>query len=150
MKKIIHQILPVLVLLMPIIVSAQTRFQGIRTFIVSLSGIISLLLILVASLGLLAFLWGLVKFIMHAGDVKTHAEGRQFMVWGIIALFVMVSVWGLVRFIQDNLGIQSGGVFKIENINSKAGNGGTTNDPLPTPPKNDPCVDPFGNTKAPC
>ncbi len=127
MKNFTKKIIVSLVFIFPLVIHAQARFQGIRTFIISLSGIISLLLILVASLGLLAFLWGLVKFIMHAGDAKTHAEGRQFMLWGLIALFVMVSVWGIVRFIQTNLGIQNGGIFRIENLDSNTGFNGSAN-----------------------
>ncbi len=56
----------------------------------------------IASLSLLSFFWGLVKFIAKAGagDVK---EGKQLMIWGTIALFVMVSIWGVLRFANDEL-----------------------------------------------
>jgi hypothetical protein len=30
------------------------------------------------------------------------------MIWGVIALFVMVSVWGLVTLLQTNLGVTAG------------------------------------------
>ena len=61
------------------------------------------LVVLMVALGLVFFLWGLAKFILHAGDEKARAEGKQVMLWGIIALFVMVSVWGIVGFLQDAL-----------------------------------------------
>lgn len=60
---------------------------------------------IVASLTLLVFFWGLAKFIKNADDSSSHETGKQLMFWGVIGLFVMVSVWGLVRFIGDALGI---------------------------------------------
>jgi hypothetical protein len=55
---------------------------------------------LLASLALLIFIIGVVRFIATAGDEKGRAEGRQLMLWGTIALFVMVAVWGLVAIIK--------------------------------------------------
>jgi hypothetical protein len=42
-----------------------------------------------------------VKFIAAAGDAKSHANGRQLMVWGSIALFVLVSIWGILSFLSQ-------------------------------------------------
>jgi len=61
------------------------------------------------ALALLFFLWGLVMFIKNSGDSAAREEGKQKMFWGVVALFVMVSVWGLVTFLGKTLGIESGG-----------------------------------------
>lgn len=61
----------------------------------------------VVPLALLVFLWGLAKFILVAGDEKEKERGKNIMVWGVIALFVMVSIWGLVNLLQSNFGIES-------------------------------------------
>ncbi len=50
------------------------------------------------------FLWGLVKYMYSLGE-KEKVEGRWLMVWGVVALFVMGSVWGLVWALNDTLGI---------------------------------------------
>ncbi|MEK7227443.1 MAG: hypothetical protein AAB641_00950 [Patescibacteria group bacterium] len=68
------------------------------------TGLISLAVPVVAALALLAFLKGLVAFIAKAGDEKSHAEGKNLMVWGLVALFVMVSIWGIVRFLSGEVG----------------------------------------------
>ena len=52
------------------------------------------------------FLWGVLKYVLNASD-DAKAEGKQFMLWGIIALFVMVSVWGLVNLISRSVGFQN-------------------------------------------
>lgn len=51
------------------------------------------------------FVWGLVKFIYNAADTKEHEEGKRYIVWGIVAFFVLVSLWGLVRFLSDSLNL---------------------------------------------
>ncbi len=81
-------------------------FDGLRGLIDSFRGIVDITIPIVGSIALLAFLWGLVKFIYGGGkDEKAQAEGKNVMKWGLIALFVMVSVWGIVNFIQRNLGL---------------------------------------------
>ncbi len=59
----------------------------------------------IAGLALLAFFWGLVKFISRAGgDEKAVTEGRNLMIWGIIALFIMLSIWGILSFFYSDIG----------------------------------------------
>src|SRR3989338_10005333 len=54
------------------------------------------------ALAVVMFIWGAVKFlIINAGEEKKREEGKQFMIWGIIALAVMISIWGLVGVLGD-------------------------------------------------
>ena len=59
------------------------------------------LLPIVIALALLYFFWGLAKFILNSGDESAQEQGKNIMLWGIIAFFVMVSVWGIVNFFSD-------------------------------------------------
>jgi len=53
-------------------------------------------------LALVSFFMGLVRYIYAAGGSATaHEYGRTLMLWGLIGLFVMVSIWGIVKFIQE-------------------------------------------------
>jgi hypothetical protein len=58
---------------------------------------------------MLFFFWGLAQYILNSGDPTAQAEGRNKMIWGIVALFVMAAIWGLVKFLGDNLGITQQG-----------------------------------------
>lgn len=73
-----------------------------------IQGIISTLLPIVVALALLFFFWGLAKFILAAGDESAKEEGKRIMIWGVVALFVMVSVWGLVYFLGNIVGVGQG------------------------------------------
>lgn len=62
---------------------------------------------LLFTVSLIVFIYGVVKYIMHADDEKEREEGRKFMLFGIIALFVMVSVWGLVQVLRNTFGLDT-------------------------------------------
>ncbi len=52
---------------------------------------------LLFALAMAFFLWGVIQFvILGAGDENKRTQGREHMIWGVIALTVMVSVWSLV------------------------------------------------------
>lgn len=96
---------------LPMLAFAQSgpQLTNIGTFITSIGRLISQLLPIVVALALLAFFWGLAQFIFASGDEGAKDEGKRRMIWGIVALFVMVSVWGLVGFIGSALGVGQGG-----------------------------------------
>lgn len=74
----------------------------------SLSTIIGLLIPVVIAIGLLFFIWGLVQYIAASGDESAKEEGKRKMIWGIIALFVIVAVWGFVAIIANIFGVTIG------------------------------------------
>lgn len=86
---------------------------GLTNVINTVGGIIEMLVPLVISLAVLFFLWGLVMFMTKAGEEKDNA--RSTMIWGIIILFVMVSIWGLVKLVQDTFDIDGGNGSNIQN-----------------------------------
>lgn len=60
------------------------------------TGVMSSLMYLIVALALLGFMWGVVKFLFSGGSEKLKKEGKDFMLYGILILFVMTSLWGLV------------------------------------------------------
>lgn len=74
----------------------MTFAQLVNTFI----GFLNTLVPIFIGLAMLIFFVGLVRYIYDAGSSKGHAEGRELIVWGLVAMFVLVCVWGLVAFIR--------------------------------------------------
>jgi len=95
---------------------------GQSTGIVNAFGrIVGQLIPIVLALAVLAFIWGLVKFVANAGNEQGREEGKQVMLWGIIALFVAVSIWGIVEFIRKDLDVPirpEGVAPKVQNLPS--------------------------------
>lgn len=89
-------IAPVLV---PFVSNAE--FGTIRTFIERLIELITLTLPIIGALTLLFVLWNGVKTIAVSGDAKGREEMRSALVWGVLILFVMMSVWGIVAILRN-------------------------------------------------
>jgi len=109
MKKLIST-LPGTLLALPLVSFAVT---DITTLILKVSDWIQLLTPIVVALALLYFFYGLATYILKSGDEEKKAEGKNIMIYGIIALFVMVSVWGLVSILVNTLNIQTGGTENL-------------------------------------
>ncbi len=45
------------------------------------------------------FLWGVIQFILAASNEKEREEKKQFIIYGLIGLFVIIAVWGLVNIL---------------------------------------------------
>lgn len=79
--------------------------------------IIHQLLPITVALALLFFIWNIARFILRAGEGgDTVKQGISMMVWGVVALFVMVSIWGIVGFIGEIFGIGQGGVMSVPGL----------------------------------
>lgn len=53
-----------------------------------------------------AFIWGVVKYFFINGDSETsREEGKKFVLWGILGMVVLLSVWGFVNIMLSTLGI---------------------------------------------
>lgn len=111
-----------ILILTPVAVFAAD-FNGIKDLLEAFGRLVQTMTLVVAALALLAFMFGLMKFIFRAGDPGKKAEGKSIMIWGLIALFVMVSIWGIIAFFQRDLnitpsdigspGANCGGIYRI-------------------------------------
>jgi len=67
--------------------------------------LINVALPVIGGLAFLVFLWGLTKFIINvSGDAKGVEEGKNLMLWGIIALFLLLSFWAIIAFFYRDIG----------------------------------------------
>jgi hypothetical protein len=76
--------------------------------------IISATALLLWAVAIAVFFWGIVKFINNADDATAREEGKKFMLWSLIAFVVLVSLWGLVTFLQQSLGLPSSSVNYVD------------------------------------
>lgn len=87
----------------PMFVFAQGDFGNVEILLNGVKNLVNLATPLVMGIALLGFFWGLAMYIFNSADEDKRKEGKHIMLWGIIALFVMASVWGLVGFISSAL-----------------------------------------------
>lgn len=81
--------------------SGEEVLQRIITFVVDPS------LRVIFTLGLFLFIWGIIEFLW--GVQKGHAEneGKQHMIWGLVGMLIMVSVYGIIALIINSFGLQT-------------------------------------------
>jgi undecaprenyl pyrophosphate phosphatase UppP len=119
-------VLTVVAFFAPVLVLAQaTNFTPIETALNSVRNIINIAIPIAVALAVLFFFWGLATYILNAsGDPGKREEGRTRMIWGVIALFIIVSIWGIVGFLGGLLGIGQGGSAPVPGVADEQGGAG--------------------------
>jgi len=87
--------------------AAQDIVSPIATNVLNL---VKILVTIVFVLAVVAFGWGIVKFIFAGGDPTGIAKAKAFLLWGVIGMAVMASLFGLVGFLQTYFGVDAGGL----------------------------------------
>lgn len=97
MKKITFAFLAVA--FMPLVTYADNikDLKGLITYVV---GILNSIVPLLFALALVGFIWGIVKYI-YAASPQALGEARNYIIFSIIAIAVMLSVWGLALMLKN-------------------------------------------------
>ena len=85
-------------------VGGNTIFNILGT----ISAILNVIIPILITLAVVYVIYGVIKY-ATAKDEDAQKEGRTVIVSGIIALFVIVSIWGLVAILNSTFGINQGG-----------------------------------------
>lgn len=56
------------------------------------------------ALAIAVFIWGIIKFIVAADNEEERAQGKKHLGWGLIGLFIMFAVWGIIAIIRNFIG----------------------------------------------
>lgn len=111
---------------------AQTAYaeSGVDKLLKSLNKqILNPLIGALFAIALAYFIYGVVKFILDKQQGKADEAGKQHMVWGLVGLFIMAAVFGILQFIANSLDVA---------LNAKEGTtggpviGSTPSNPTPT------------------
>ncbi|MEI8339090.1 MAG: pilin [bacterium] len=95
--------------------AATPSTQYISTWIEQIQSIINSLVPVLVGLSVLFFIWSIFKYI-KSDDPKTKGDAAKGMMWGIVFLAVIVSVWGLVALLQNIFGVDTRGVSNVRNL----------------------------------
>lgn len=108
MKKTIY-FLPIIIL--TLFASKAMAAVEITTFkqlinVLLIDGLLTPLVPLLIGLAILVFFYGIILTVISPGGEK-KADGKKYMLWGIIGIFVMFSVWGFVNLLIQFFGLKS-------------------------------------------
>jgi len=57
------------------------------------------------AIALVLFFWGLMNFLYNSGDDTSKKQGKSHMLWGLIGMFIMLSVFGILSLFTETLGV---------------------------------------------
>ncbi len=97
------------VVALPSFASAAT----IISVLFQIKSILNAIIPIVITIAVIYFFWGLGQYIIMQESEEKKIAGRDKMIYGIIALFVMVSVWGLVGIVGGTFGVGQGGSIQL-------------------------------------
>lgn len=100
-------------LALPLVSFAQ-ELGNIESLVGSVGRIVNLIIPILFAVALLGFFYGLVMFIF--GGEMDKEKAKKTMIWGVVALFVMASVWGLVNWLGDAVGVGQEGGPDVTNL----------------------------------
>jgi succinate dehydrogenase/fumarate reductase cytochrome b subunit len=99
MKKILISLSPILV---PFLALAQANVRPgyLGSIIDSGTLLLRKALVFLIALAVVWFIWNVIRYTMSDNE-ESKEKAKSQMIWGIVAIAVIVSVWGLVGILQD-------------------------------------------------
>ncbi len=110
--------------LLPIVTFAQINqsagpaYQGnqnIFTLLFTGQSLMNLLIRVLVGLAILIIIWGVIQFIIAgtSGGEEAQAKAKGTILYGILGLFVITTIWGLVGILRRTLGTGTGDTVSI-------------------------------------
>ena len=59
---------------------------------------------LMIAIAFAVFLWGIIEFIANADNEQKREDGKRHIIWGLVGLFIMVAVAGIIVVINNFIG----------------------------------------------
>src|SRR3989338_5094008 len=87
---------------LPLVTLAQEKITNITGLVARLTGVINLIIPFLVGLAVLAIIYGVLTYIFNAANEEKRKEARVFIIYGIVGVFVMLSVRGLVNILSNS------------------------------------------------
>ena len=102
--------------LLPLLVAAQGIITEAGNIVQGLQGLVNIIFPLLIGVAAIVFVWGIIKYIMAAGDEKARKDGRMMIIWSLVGLAVILGMAGLVNLLLSTVGQTGGGAIPRPSI----------------------------------
>lgn len=105
MKKNIKKIIVGALLFPAFAFAAGATVNSLTSFITAIGGIIKQIVPLILALAVLYVIWNTFHYISagNAGDEKARGVALNNIIYSAVAMFLMMSIWGLVGVLQGTI-----------------------------------------------
>ena len=66
--------------------------------------IINPLIVLLFALAIVYFIYGLLQYLLSPDNEELRSTSKQHMIWGIIGMFIMIAVFGIMNLVLKTVG----------------------------------------------
>lgn len=66
-----------------------------------ISQVVNPLIAVLFGIAMIVFIWGVVEFIAKAGSEEARTTGKQHIIWGLVGLAIMISVFGIIEILKN-------------------------------------------------
>lgn len=80
------------------------NYIGLAYFVCQIGRAINLAVPALSALVVAVFFYGLARFLFAANDEKKREEGKSILIWSILTMFVLVTIYGIIGFMQETIG----------------------------------------------
>jgi O-antigen/teichoic acid export membrane protein len=101
------RILTILTIFLPLFAFAQGQTQLVR-ILSSIRDWLNIIIPILVILSLIYFIWGVIRFVIQ-GNEETKKEAKEQVIYGLIGIFVLLSVYGIINLIGKTLNVNQGG-----------------------------------------
>lgn len=77
---------------------------NLQFIICRISELLNTIVPILIILGVIFFIYGVITYVI-SNDEEAKSRGRDLMIYGLIGLLVIVSMWGLVAILKNTFGI---------------------------------------------
>ncbi len=88
----------------------QTLISNINRYV------INPLIVLGFAVAMVVFLWGVFNYVRGAGDPKARETGRKHILWSVVGLAIMFTVFGIMTVISNSVGGPTGSIMNIRKL----------------------------------
>ena len=104
MKKSIISISSIITFGLPSLVLAAANSTYLSSLFTGGTALLKNILVFLIALAVVWFIWNVIRYTM-SDDEEKKGKAKDQMIWGIIAIAVIVSVWGIVGLLQGMFGL---------------------------------------------
>lgn len=77
--------------------------EGLVDLFNNVNALINAFIPFLVGIAVLIIIWGVFTYIAGAGDEEKRAQAKSFIIWGVIGVFIMLSIWGLVSILENSI-----------------------------------------------
>lgn len=75
--------------------------------------ILNPIIFLMFGIALIVFIYGVFEYAKDSSNPDSRETGKNHILWGVVGMFIMFSVFAIIKLVMGTFGISNSGITKI-------------------------------------